>query len=324
MFGDMLDSDESTAAANKSSKISKHYRSKGMQQCKSGNWREAIELFNQALCFAEKRSTDVGCAYGDRSNCFFNLKMYEKCLVDIKLAHLNNCEAAMLPKLSKLAANCKKLLKTTASGTDASNFMPKLSSAPNEFCPCLADIVQIEIDTSEAPTIKRHIIADCDIEVGKTIMMEEGFVWTTCEKYKRCCLCLETETNLVPCGMCTDNMVCHDSCEKSGLHEIECLMDLRTNDDNESNGSIGNNEHAVVRSLFKALKIIPGVNELQRFVENIVSNRKSGVTHSILTPLSEYAIFLENGLKEMHRFPKKERKLHENSKFSTKFITLSV
>lgn len=294
---------DSKKSIEKGSSLSDHYRLKGMHQAVASNWYDAIELYNQALCFAEKESIDMGCAYADRSACFFSLKMYENCMVDIKLAKSNNCPAMFLSKLNKRYESCKKMLQTPIDDSDVSTFKPELSCEANESCPSLAKVAQIE--TNEV--FSRHVTANSDIDVGQTIMIEQGFVWSTSETYKRCCICLRANTNLVPCAKCTNSLVCYGTCEKSDLHEIECSMDLNATSSNGNNIN-GASDNTIVRSILTALRILPNVNELMRFVDRIVSNGKSDVTTSISTPLSEYSVFLENGLKEMRHFPKKDGK----------------
>lgn len=326
----MLDemSDSKPKTIEKSSKLSNHYRTKGMHQSESANWFEAIELFNQALCFAEKGSRDMGCVYADRAACFFNLKMYENCMVDIKLAKLNNCPVNFLPKLKKWNENCKKMLQTSTEVSNVPVFKPELSYEANESCPSLANVVQIEKhESNDIPSFSRHITANSDIDVGKTIMIEDGFVCSTTEIYKRCCICLKMDTNLVPCAKCTDSLVCYGTCEKSHWHKIECSIDLHTTtgsssgrgssdnnnnekDKNNNSSSVSIDDYAVVRSILTALRIIPNVSELMRFVDRIVSNRDSELACSISTQLSQYTVFLENGLKAMQKWPKKDRKTH--------------
>lgn len=52
-------------------------------------YRTAIDFYNKSLCFAELNSQNISLIYSDRSACFFNMKMYDKCLVDIELALQN-------------------------------------------------------------------------------------------------------------------------------------------------------------------------------------------------------------------------------------------
>ncbi|XP_055301220.1 SET and MYND domain-containing protein DDB_G0273591-like [Sitodiplosis mosellana] len=297
------DISESKKVLEKSGKLSTHYRKKAMSQLESKNWHEAIELLNEALCFAENDSQDVGGAYAERSTCFFNLHMYDHCLTDIKLARSSKCPQVVQAKLSKLRESCKKMLKISPNTEAEDDFKPTLSFDASEQCPFVANVVKIE----GKEKMGRCITATRDIDVGQAIMVEEGFVWSTTENYRRCCVCLETTNPLVPCKNCTDSLMCFGKCEKNQLHEIECNMGLPTVNGKEVNGKEVNFQ-LVVRSILMALKTIPNLNELIRFVERIVSAEDNEPINSASTPLSRYAVFLENGLK--WQWPKKENKTY--------------
>lgn len=275
----------------KSNKLSNHYRKKGLEQFNASNWLEAIEFFNQALCFAEKNTQDMGSLYANRSACFFHLELYDKCIVDIKLAKENQCPKIHLPKLNKWEVFCRKMLLIPANKQgESTGFQAKLSFDSNERYPGMANILQIDRKISS----ERRVITKHNIGVGETILIENGFVWTTNETYRRCSVCLQTTSNLVPCDDCTSNLVCYGSCEKSELHKIECQMNLNTNDNNDIDLRM------VVRSILTAMQIIPNVSELERFAQHVVGGDENGNRmgyNSVSTSLSKYAAFLENGLK---------------------------
>lgn len=129
------------------------------------------------------------------------------------------------------------------------------------------------------------------LSLGHCILAEEGFVWTTCEIYKRCTICLKTLTNLIPCENCNQVLLCAGSCVKSELHQIECAMDLRMKHDDEVDLLM------VVRSILMALHCIPNLSELIKQVNRIVCEEGAITSDSISTELSRYSAFLENGLK---------------------------
>lgn len=287
----------------KSNKLSNHYRNKAMEQASAKNWHEAIELINQALCFAENESKELGGTYADRASCYFNLKSFNECLIDISLAKVNNCPTVFLPKLNKWKDSCIKMVKNPMERRDAVHVETNLDFDANEQYPCAANVLQIERN----PNCERNVIAQSDIGIGQIILIEEGFVWSTTEKYRRCCVCLKTTTNLVPCKNCTDSLLCYGKCEKNELHSIECQMDLNIDDENEPN------LYLVVRSILTAMNIIPNISELMRFVQRVIDGDENGnrtVSDSVSTSLSKYLVFLENGLK--WQWPKKQSKFQNN------------
>ncbi|XP_031617007.1 uncharacterized protein LOC116336923 [Contarinia nasturtii] len=288
----------------KNEKLANHYRKKGMVESEAKNWTNAIELINEALCFAKRGTESMGCGYAERAACFLNLKMYDRCLVDIKLARANNCPSRFLPRLKKWSDECKKMLKLSLPDDQHEMHEPQLSFDANEQCPCTANVIRIEnrkTDDDEQHR-ERCIIATHDIGVGQTVLVEDGFVWTTSEKYKRCTICLKTMTNLIPCENCTDSLLCAGSCEKTELHQIECAMDLRVKHMNDDV-----NLGLVVRSILMALHCIPNLSELIKHVDRIVSGEGTALD-SVSTDLSRYTVFLENGLK--WQWPKKKEKIY--------------
>lgn len=90
----------------KSNKIAMEKRKLGINDFHNRNWNDAIDWFNESLCFAEIGTKIVGIAYSNRSACFFNMKMYEKCLIDIELAMNNNCPTHLIPDLEKRKESC--------------------------------------------------------------------------------------------------------------------------------------------------------------------------------------------------------------------------
>lgn len=284
--------DESKVMADKSNELSSHYRKKGDEQYEAKAWFDAIELFNQALCFAESGSEELAHIYADRSLCFFSLKMYDECLKDVKLAKANNCPRAILPVLNKMIGMCgQRKPQVRKDEQNAHQFMPTLSFKANKQHPIAADAIRFGTKADS----DRFVEATREIPVGQTILIEDGFVSSTIERYKRCCICLKTTTNLVPCKDCTGSLFCHGSCEKSHLHSVECNTIFPHDDEVGDRVDFG----LVIRSILKAFQIIPNVNGLIRFVERVLFDKEYAVGDSILTPQAKYAIFLKNGQKMM-------------------------
>lgn len=81
----------------KNNAVSDSYRMEGNTYFKNRSWTEAMELYTQSLCYAQPGTQNVGLAFANRSSCFFEMKMYDKCLRDIELA-----EKANYPNMAKL------------------------------------------------------------------------------------------------------------------------------------------------------------------------------------------------------------------------------
>lgn len=49
-------------------------------------YHQSMKLCNESLCFAENDSDNIILAYAMRAKCFYFLRMFKKCLVDVELA----------------------------------------------------------------------------------------------------------------------------------------------------------------------------------------------------------------------------------------------
>lgn len=304
-----LDDDESffssfseTEMPAKNNKLSKYYREKAAEHVELKNWFDAIEFYNQALCFAESGSIEWAVILTDRSSCFFHLKMYNECLVDVKLAKTKAGADIFMAKLNRLSAMCGQKKHQYAKNEQlVYQFKPTLSFDVNKQIPFAANVIGIEEKKKKTTTTtakERLFHATRSIEVGKTILIEDGFVATAIERYKRCCICMKSATNLVPCDNCTNSLFCHGTCKRKAndLHRVECNNTLTSSKDDENNSDL------VIRSILKAFQIIPTANGLLCFVEKVLFDKQYDALASDFgrTAQSKYAIFLQNGQKMLH------------------------
>lgn len=288
--------DESKRTLEKSNDLSNHYRMKGSQEVEAKNWFEAIEFFNQALCFAESGSIEMANAFANRASCFLQLKMYEECLTDIKLAKTNECPPIILPKLSKMAATCgQKKQQPRNDAQTTQQFTPTLSFKPSKEYPCAANVIRF----GKTKDSHRFVEATRQIDVGQTILIENGFVSSTIERYKRCCICLKSIGNFVPCKDCTDTLLCYGTCEKSDLHSVECNTTSPSNGSDDDDDDDEVDYRLVIRSILIAFQIFPNINELDRYVDRVLFDKNFEVNDTDLSPKAKYAVFLKNGRKLM-------------------------
>lgn len=307
-FTDFSDSrDDSTVSQMpaKSNRLSKQYQQKAAAQCESKNWFEAIELLNEALCFAKCDSIEWVSTLTDRSTCFFQLKMYDKCLVDAKLAKAKAAAQMFMPKLNRLMAMCAQKKHQRGSNEQlVHQFKPTLSFDASNEIPFATNAIGIEKkmkkkkkNNTATTKCERFFQAKRPIEVGKTILIEDGFVATTVERYKRCCICMKSATNLIPCNECTNSLFCFGTCEREArdLHRVECNETITSSKDDDNNADL------VIRSILMAFRIIPTVDEMLCFVEKVLFDKQYDALADVgTTARSKYAIFLKNGQKMLH------------------------
>lgn len=139
-------------------------RQQGNELYTKRKWIEAIEKYNESLCYAKAGSQNASLAYANRSAVFFHMKQFDRCLKDIELAKKAGYPADLRQKLDQRKADCLKLIDEGAQCVDT---LVKLSYEADEKFPCLANVLHIEKDANG----KCKVFAKDDIDVGKTILL---------------------------------------------------------------------------------------------------------------------------------------------------------
>ncbi|XP_037031875.1 SET and MYND domain-containing protein DDB_G0273589-like [Bradysia coprophila] len=263
---------------------SKLCREIGNKQFAESKWIEAIGLYNRAICAAKNVSSElVGLAYANRSACFFELQMYEKCLVDITLAKEANFPQRLMAKLDKRRDDCLNFIE---SGSNPVPFEPKLSFESHPKFTGMANVLEIKLDSE----FGRHITVTCDIDVGKIVVMEKAFMTAyRYEKFRRCDTCMMKDTNLIPCTRCTDTMFHSSECKASDFHKVECGMYTLPIDAEDYN----DNQRHIIRSILQAVNMFATAEELQQFVEDAIFSDSMEIPESLLDEKSNYREFVK-------------------------------
>lgn len=270
------------STCTKSNEISLKKRKDGNKAFQEREWTVAMEKYNESLCHAKIGSKHVSLAYANRSACFFNMKKYNECLVDIQLAKENGYPEDLMAKLDTRKADCLRLIAEGAQVND--DFGMKLSFESDTKFPCMANVVSIKRDDKG----KLSLVANTDIDVGKTIAIEKAF--TTCLYTRfgwRCILCLKQNSNLVPCKTCNVAMFCHDECENSPLHSFEC--GLKCAGHYYVFFSLMNE----IRTVIKVVNMFPSIDELMKFVEEAVTTDPNELPDTLQDEKSQYRAYLK-------------------------------
>lgn len=108
LFGDVPDQRPITIkrADRKNNARAVEYRQQGNQLFKQNRYHDAIQEYNQCLCYAEPAGDQIALAYANRAACFLRLRKYEHCLADIEAAIAANYPARLMGKLLKRKADC--------------------------------------------------------------------------------------------------------------------------------------------------------------------------------------------------------------------------
>lgn len=116
--------------------------------------------------------------------------------MDIELAKKANYRNRLMPKLEKREAICMELMQNN--NNRMRTMTAKLSDADENF-PGMANVLEIKGNNE----FGRHIVAKCDIPVGRTILIEKKFISSTPkEKYT---ICHRICMNFITCQHCTNN-----------------------------------------------------------------------------------------------------------------------
>lgn len=243
-------------------------------------WYEAIKAYNISLCFAENGTDHISLAYGNRSACFLQLKMYDKCIADIQLAIQAGFPDRLLAKLEARRATCLEQIESN--GQSAAD-EPELSFEADDNLACMANVLQIQRNGEYG----RHIIAKSDIGVGKVILMEQAFIPSISDKYKRCETCWKSDVNLIPCTKCTSVLFCPGRCEQNPTHEIQCGMRIIDDD------SMNDQQVQLVRSILIAIHEFSSPDDLMNFVEAAIASDRKEIPASLSDTESRYRAFLK-------------------------------
>lgn len=202
----------------KDSKLSIKYREEGNQFYVRKNYKKAIEMYNKSLCYAEINTENVSFAFGNRSLCFVEMKMYGQGLTDIQLAKDANYPERLMHKLDNRKATC--LEKIEGENRQTSNF-PKLSFDADSEISSIANILKIKQNDQYG----RHIVTESDIEIEQTVLIEKPLSDVLIgSEYSRCAHCLKENMNFVACKKCVNAMFCNENCENNPYHRYECDM----------------------------------------------------------------------------------------------------
>lgn len=254
-------------------------RSDGNEKFRLEKWEDAMECYNQSLCFAEIGSENVGLAFANRSACFFRMQMYDKVLVDIELAKQSQVPDRLLPKLAVRQRDSQDLIKSKL----PAKRIPKLSYAPNKNWPSMADV--IEVKTS--PEFGRHMVSKCDIPAGKTILVEENFMMVNDCDETLCCTCFREKANFIACAKCSEVMFCSIECmNENTSHQFLCGTFFK---------KLHIEDQFQIKLVLLAIELFENFESLKKFVEIILVEDPLKLPASLTDKKSKYHFYLKLG-----------------------------
>ena len=189
--------------SEKCSETSEKFREAGNISFCNREYQDAMILYNKSLCYANKPE-ELSHVFANRSAIYLTLKMYERCLENIKLA--KNCDYDNnKSKLHEREQKCQKFMKIHEQMPydDPWSFF-HLSYPAHEKIPFIVN----SLDLREDDKFGRYLITISDLKAGDVIAIEEPFYKFIDKEfsYSRCTNCLKSnDYNLFPCSTCSSS-----------------------------------------------------------------------------------------------------------------------
>lgn len=182
---------------------------KGIKTFENKQFKQAMICFNKSLCFAPVTSKQLSFAYANRAAVCFRKKMYESCLLNIKLAQNAGLPMELNEMISFNAIEC------IANGSKQCH-LEKVPTIRN----CVADC--LEWDGTDIRTT-------VDLVPGQVVGIDNSVICnflTTDREYRCCHHCYKPNVYiLIPCQYCTCVMFCDEKCRSIAwtlYHKYEC------------------------------------------------------------------------------------------------------
>lgn len=261
----------------KNKKISEELRSKGHKFFSDGFFINAIDTYNEALCFAERDG--LGDIYADRAECLFRMNLPEECLKSIEMAQSGPCSESYAQSLATMTVQCQERLKELAKPEPRMRL--RITLPGNEKIPFMADCLKLR--TSEQ--FGRYTITDRDLKVGDVVMAEKPaqIVLSPEMRYRRCSYCTSGEKRhaLFPCATCTNALYCSEECQKTAWndsHRFECKLSENFIEKSAKHGTAHEVQGAIehyamgMRCLFVGTSVYGGVREFKGYLDQYLDS----------------------------------------------------
>lgn len=220
-----------------------------------------LELYNESLCYAD--GDQLAVLYAGRAAVYFDLKQYEICSENVRLAEVSGCAVDLLVELNELKVGCLQRSQKNSNHRKKKKKQTeiKLNVEPHLQIPFAAGCLELKTDRIRG----RYITTNEDIKPGSIVVVESPFekVLSVDCIYQRCSNCFDKHLlNLIPCPNCTKAMFCSDKCMREAFERfhrfecpiIDCLYDV--------GGQIS------LRTFLKAFQSFDSMNELIEFTQS--------------------------------------------------------
>lgn len=185
---------------------------------------DALVAYNESICFASANPSEhLAIAYANRSAIYYDLEVYDVCLLNIQLAKDAGYPARLRSKLDKREADCWEYMKKRKS---QKRTMPavELSHPAHPIVPYISNCLEMK----ESADSGRFIVTNTELAPGQVVSIEDSFfsILLAEYRYQKCANCLqENQLSLIPCDACTCAMFCSQECAEQAqqdFHRFEC------------------------------------------------------------------------------------------------------
>lgn len=285
-----IGSTESNGLARNDIKLRKNnvtadeWRVKGNKFYAKSKYHDAMAFYNCSISYAESDTESLAYALGNRSSCFFQLNLFQECLIDIERAKEAGYPSLQISKLNAREQECKEQLKQ-AKNNESYVREPQLDFDEHKEHRGVAGCLNIV--KNEA--FGRHLVTTRDLQIGQTVLVEMPFAFKHepmdsvnadiydpfVDKHRiiqhdrsgkntfgRCMYCYVECVNLIPCKSCAGVLFCDRVCMKKAYHQYDCMMP-----DNSRKETFG----VVLRMLYRTNDAFPCANELIRIVKLLLT-----------------------------------------------------
>jgi tetratricopeptide (TPR) repeat protein len=204
----------------KNDDVSKKYREAANNLYRKKKYVDALEGYNKAICFASTEGLSLG--YANRAAVYLELKLYDECLDNVRLAREAGYPTRLLSKLTDRETKCREAIRKRSANKKPS-YQPKLSYPASRENPSVTNCIELVVSEKYG----RHFVAKQNLKVGDIVILEKPYQAYLYNAYisRRCTNCLaENRLNLIPCPGCTKTMFCSQKCLQSAkkFHNAMC------------------------------------------------------------------------------------------------------
>lgn len=181
--------------------------------------------------------------------------------------------------------NYKKFEISSQQTTEAQPF-EKLARS-NKLFPYMVDTLKVK----KNKTFGKHIVAECDIDVGKTVMVSTAYASVDyLSSNSESCFQCGRQAKKIQCEHCIDVIFCSKVCSRSRIHRQNCDERFNQND--------CKTVRLVTTIIETASKSFPNVTSFLEFCANVLFKNKSH--KDCKTPYSDYNEILQLTGKSEH------------------------